>query len=101
VIKEPKPLITFCLFTASISSPPLTVLKDPFNLDDDLKRCAKAYVQQHVRLNVVKNTIEMPEIFRYYWKDFGGTRNSMFQLLKEYHTSAFNKALVCNFFHFG
>jgi hypothetical protein len=41
----PVPFITFVLYTATDSSPPLLILKDPDNLDEELQNHAKEYIK--------------------------------------------------------
>ena len=86
----PKPLLTFCLFTISSTSPVLTVLRDAQNVDTELKRCTKLYIQQHVRFDAATNMVELPDLFRVFWKDFGGNRSNVLTMLRKFHTKTFS-----------
>lgn len=84
VLDEPKPNISFCLFNASLSSPSLTVLRDPNTVDDELKKCARAYVSRLVRIVDANNkVIELPGIFKIYWSDFGGNRLKVLKFISK------------------
>jgi hypothetical protein len=73
-----RPLVTFCLFTASGSSPPLVVLRDPTRVDEEMRRCAISYMDHFAYIEGSTNdgpkTVWLPDVLRFYWKDFGGNR---------------------------
>ena len=64
------PYITFVLFTATDSSPPLVILQNPNNLDEELKLHAKEYVRMYVRTRRENFTANVPAVFRIYIDDF-------------------------------
>jgi hypothetical protein len=86
-----KPLLTFCLFSISSTSPVLTVLRDHLNVDSELKRCARLYIQQHVKFDQSANVVELPDLFRVFWKDFGGNRANVLTMLRKFHTKSFSE----------
>ncbi len=88
-----KPLITFSLFSSSSTSPALSVLRDPAAVDTELKRNAKMYIQQHVKFIAEQNVVELPDLFRVFWKDFGGNRANVLSLLRKYHTRQFSDSV--------
>jgi len=72
-----RPLVTFCLFTASGSSPPLVVLRDPTRVDEEMRRCAISYMDHFAYIEgsgTGPKTVWLPDVLRFYWKDFGGNR---------------------------
>ena len=85
-----KPFISFFLFSACMHSPALGVLRDPLGVDEELKRFTKLYVQLHVALNVEKKLIELPDIFRAYWRDFGGNHVAVVGVVRRHHTRQFS-----------
>ena len=72
-----KPFISFALFSISVSSPALAVLRDIKDIDHELEKLAQSYITEYVRLNVEKKVIYLPEIFRVYWKDFGSKNENI------------------------
>ncbi len=76
-LKAPKPLVSFCLFTGCSSSPPLTVLREVSQVDDELRRCAISYLSHISYVDLKTKTAFIPDIVRFYWRDFGGNRNKV------------------------
>ena len=89
----PKPLLTFCLFNITSTSPVLTVLRDANTVDAELKRCTKLFIQQHVKFDDEQKVVELPDLFRVFWKDFGGNRNNVLLMLRKYHNKVFSDAV--------
>lgn len=75
-LEEAKPFVSFCLFTASFSSPVLTVLQSPEFVDEELKQCGKFFCTKNVKLyyNGNLSIIQLPQLFSIYWGDFGNKR---------------------------
>ena len=73
-LKKPFPLISFVLFNATASSPPLTTLWDPSTVKQELRRSTTQYLQEYVEVDHKNKTILVPEYFKWYWKDFGGAK---------------------------
>jgi len=76
-----KPFVSFALFTACNSSPPLHILREGANIDHDLEKCAAHFLAEYVRIDVDRRTVFLPEIFKIYWQDFGGHRKDIIKLL--------------------
>eukprot|EP00602_Paraphysomonas_sp_CaronLab_P003946 CAMPEP_0185018462 /NCGR_PEP_ID=MMETSP1103-20130426/1172_1 /TAXON_ID=36769 /ORGANISM="Paraphysomonas bandaiensis, Strain Caron Lab Isolate" /LENGTH=1414 /DNA_ID=CAMNT_0027548275 /DNA_START=447 /DNA_END=4691 /DNA_ORIENTATION=- len=76
-LKKPMPLVTFTLFQAAVSSPPLTTLWDPSSVESELKRAAAAYLHSHARVDSKTRTLLLPEVFKWYWRDFGGSKKAV------------------------
>ncbi len=92
-----KPFVSFALFTISVSSPALTVLRDIKDIDHELEKLAQLFITEYVRLNVEKKVIYLPEIFRVYWKDFGNKneniRSEVIKKIYKYSSKNFSTAL--------
>eukprot|EP00603_Paraphysomonas_imperforata_P007903 CAMPEP_0114417838 /NCGR_PEP_ID=MMETSP0103-20121206/3177_1 /TAXON_ID=37642 ORGANISM="Paraphysomonas imperforata, Strain PA2" /NCGR_SAMPLE_ID=MMETSP0103 /ASSEMBLY_ACC=CAM_ASM_000201 /LENGTH=1467 /DNA_ID=CAMNT_0001586157 /DNA_START=55 /DNA_END=4455 /DNA_ORIENTATION=- len=73
-LKKAFPLVSFVLFTASVSSPPLTTLWDPSTVKQEMRRSTAQYLQEHIQVDKKNKSILVPEQFRWYWKDFGGAK---------------------------
>ncbi len=77
-LQQPRPLVSFCLFQASASSPPLVVLRDPARVDEEMRRCAISYIDRfafiETHVATKAKTVWLPDVIRFYWKDFGGNR---------------------------
>ena len=71
-----RPLVTFCLFNASGSSPPLVVLREPTKVEEEMRRCAISYMFHfaYIEYGATGKTVWLPDVLRFYWKDFGGNR---------------------------
>ncbi len=50
-LADNRPLISFFLFNATVSSPPLGILCDPARLDEELKKYAMTYLQTYVKVD--------------------------------------------------
>ena len=85
-----KPFISFQLFTICASSPSLAVMKDPMSLDYDLEKALTAFIAEYVRLDLDKRVLHLPDTFRIYWKDFGGSRNAIIRLLYKFGPKGFS-----------
>eukprot|EP01041_Mallomonas_annulata_P008002 gene8002-16380_t len=68
------PRKAFALSEPSESSPLLTVIRDPLQLEFEMKKCAAVYLTSQVLVDKSSRSVTLPEILRFYWKDFGGTR---------------------------
>lgn len=86
-LKAPKPLVSFCLFTCCVSSPPLTVLKDVSQVDEDIRRSAINYLSHFSYVDSKSKTAFVPDVVRFYWRDFGGNRNKVLQNVAKLTTS--------------
>lgn len=81
-LESPVPNISFGLFTACLSSPILTILRDPQTAESDLKNCGRLFITRNVKINVQmisylgqeKKIVELPQLFSIYWQDFGKKR---------------------------
>jgi hypothetical protein len=86
----PSPLISFTLFFACQSSPPLTTLWEPSALNVELRRAACTYLLTHARVDrclspllslltagSASRTLILPEIFKWYWRDFGENKQAV------------------------
>lgn len=82
VLDQPRPHVSFVLFQASASSPALVTLKDKETIEQDLKRHARRYFLDHVKMDPVQKSIELPGLIRVYWTDFGGHRVKVLRLIK-------------------
>ena len=76
-LDAPVPLVSFALIALTASSPALTVLREPFDLDGELRACARAYLQQHLYYDKKALRIGAPDLFRHYWKDFAPTKEQL------------------------
>ncbi len=74
VLEVPKPNISFCCYTASVGCPPLTVLLNRDNIDEEMKKNSQNFVARSIVINSAKLTILLPSIFNTYWVDFGGNK---------------------------
>jgi hypothetical protein len=45
---------------------------------------------RNVALDSKKNVLRLPDIMRVYWKDFGGERNSVVNLVRRHHSKQFS-----------
>ncbi len=81
ILEEPRPYISFVLFSASTTSPPLVVLRDPNSVEIDMKRQAKRFFQEHVSLDPIQKSIQLPGLLRVYWTDFGGHRSKVLKMV--------------------
>jgi hypothetical protein len=72
LITEPRPEITFCLFTASVSSPALQVLRDADNINLEMKKYARQYFTNHMDVDIANKVIQFPGLLYQFWADFGG-----------------------------
>jgi hypothetical protein len=59
-------------------------------LDEELRKYTKLFVAHNIVLDTKKNTLKLPDIMRVYWKDFGGERNSVVNLVRRHHTKQFS-----------
>jgi hypothetical protein len=84
------PFVSFVTPSGCASSPPLMVLQyTSDDIDRDLERCGKFYLSKTVRVTLPDAsvtsrtnrvaTITLPEIFKFYQRDFGSTRLEMIQ----------------------
>jgi len=80
-LEVPKPFISFCLFTASASSPQLIILKDVNNIDDEIKSYARQYLIDSIKFYQNRKSIELPGILKVYWADFGGNRSKVLKMI--------------------
>ncbi len=82
-LQLPKPLVSFCLYNICVSSPPLVVLRDPNKLDEEMRRCAISYLDRfafiETNVQTKAKTVWLPDLIRFYWKDFGGNRTKVLQ----------------------
>lgn len=72
-IKNPRPLLSFVLFTGTFSSPALCVLTDVSTIDNDIRAFASRYLSNTVKADLATKTLYLPELIQFYWKDFGGS----------------------------
>ena len=93
VLKQPKPFVTFFLFTANPLTTPLSVLRDAESLDDELEIYARQYIQRTVIFDSDKRQLLIPEIFRVYLKDFGESTEKMILRILKLHTNEFKEML--------
>jgi len=77
VLEAPVPLVSFALIALTAASPALTVLREPFDLDGELRACARAFVQRHVYYDKKALRVEAPDLFRHYWRDFAPTKEQL------------------------
>lgn len=89
----PKPFLTFVLFNSCPSSPSVRILREPKELDHELEKYASKYIEEMVRLDMDKKIVYLPELFRIYWKDFGGSRNEVIRKLYKYGPKSFSNNL--------
>ena len=83
-LTEAKPFLSFFLYHAHSASAPLSVLRDPNTVDEELIKYAKLYIQRMV----VKESSEdgrivvyLPEPFKTYATDFGDNKYSIMNLI--------------------
>ena len=83
-LTEAKPFLSFFLYHAHSASAPLSVLRDPTTVDEELIKYAKLYIQRMV----VKESSEdgrivvyLPEPFKTYATDFGDNKYSIMNLI--------------------
>lgn len=93
ILKQPKPFITFFLFTANPLTTPLSVLRDINSLDEELEIYARQYIQRTVIFDQEKRQLLIPEIFRIYLKDFGESTEKMVLRILKLHTREFKEML--------
>ena len=93
VLKQPKPFVTFFLFTANPLTTPLSVLRDAESLDEELEIYARQYIQRTVIFDSDKRQLLIPEIFRVYLKDFGESTEKMILRILKLHTNEFKEML--------
>ena len=74
VLEQSRPNISFCLFTAMVSSPALVVLKDSSTVNEDMNHHARRFLLEYVKSDPVVRSICLPALLRIYWSDFGGSR---------------------------
>lgn len=77
----PVPNITFALYSASYSSPPLHVLKEPSQVEYDLFDFAKIYLNQYVKFDPILKGIFLPSLIKVYWADFGKDQNEVLKYI--------------------
>jgi hypothetical protein len=94
VIEEPRPWISFCLFNACRTSPALVVLKDAANIDGEIKKQARKFLLDNIRVDHANKSIEMPGLVRIYWTDFGGNRLKVLKLISQVCGSKFQTELA-------
>jgi hypothetical protein len=80
-LEEARPNVSFVLFSACASSPALVTLKDRATIEQDLKRHARRFFQDHIKLDPVQKSIELPGLIRVYWSDFGGHRVKVLRMI--------------------
>lgn len=82
-LDEPKPNISFFLFLANVSSPALGILRDPANVDHELKQYAKSFLSRHVRIVHANHNhvVLLPQIISMYWEDFGRKRRKVLKYI--------------------
>lgn len=86
ILKQPKPYITFFLFTANPMTTPLSVIRDAESVDEELEIYAKQFIQRTVYFDPDKRQLLIPEILRIYLKDFGDSTEKMITKLLKLHT---------------
>jgi hypothetical protein len=69
-LHESMPYISFVLFTAMEGSPPMVVLHDPENLEEELTMHAKEWVRMYVRARRENYTVIVPQLLKVYYDDF-------------------------------
>lgn len=69
------------------------MLRDPSALEDEFKRCTKLFVQYYVKYLPDKKAVELPEVLRIFWNDFGGTRGPVIAMIRRHHTRQFSEAV--------
>lgn len=89
VLEKPCPNVTFGLFCASLSSPALSVIKDLNTVHEELMRCARRFILEHVRLDPLQKSIELPGLLKVYWADFGGSRMKVLKTIAQLGGSQF------------
>ena len=81
--------MSFVLFSACTTSPPLVVLRDVQTVEIDMKRQAKRFFQDHVSLDPIQKSIQLPGLLRVYWTDFGWHRNKVLKMVMALSSSQF------------
>lgn len=84
-----KPNISFCLFLACVSSPPLIVLTDPQNIDQEMKLISKAFFLETVKFDYTKKAIYLPALVKTYWADFGNNQSEVLKYIAQMAGSQF------------
>jgi hypothetical protein len=69
------------------------VLKDVKNIDLELARHAKKFIQRHVKLDPLQKSIELPGLIKMYWMDFGGNRAKVLKNLSHLSGHQFAKEI--------
>lgn len=82
-LEDPWPNVSFCLFSACVSSPALVVLKDFNTVESEMKRHTRKYFQEHVKIDPVQKSVELPGLMRIYWSDFGGNRSKVLKIISQ------------------
>eukprot|EP01038_Epipyxis_sp_PR26KG_P006958 gene6958-9513_t len=81
ILEEARPNVSFCLFTACVSSPSLVILKNVALVDEEMKKFARRYIQTNVRLDPIQKSVELPGLIKIYWADFGGNRAKVLKMI--------------------
>ncbi|TAF63784.1 MAG: DUF547 domain-containing protein [Cytophagales bacterium] len=69
-LEKTNPLVHFALNSAALSSPPIVVYKID-ELEEQLEQNTALYLKSECVFNTEKNTVTVPEILKWYRKDFG------------------------------
>jgi hypothetical protein len=80
-LDRPKPNISFCLFLACSSSPPLCVLSDPKTVDKDMAYIARNFFLRTVKFDYAKKAIYLPALVKTYWADFGNNQSDVLKYI--------------------
>jgi hypothetical protein len=48
-----------------------------------MKRHTRKYFQEHVKIDPVQKSVELPGLMRIYWSDFGGNRSKVLKIISQ------------------
>lgn len=88
-LDRPKPNISFCLFLACVSSPPLCVLTDAQNIDKEMSYISKTFFLETVKFDYSKKAIYLPALVKTYWADFGNNQSEVLRYIAQTAGSQF------------
>jgi hypothetical protein len=111
-LDESKPNVSFALFLACPSSPPLSILSDTFHVDKEMTKLAQQFFQDTVKFDAQDKVINMPALLRVYWADFTDKPNHVLKYVakvcgpkfhaatKEFLAHIGNSSMKTHFQHF-
>jgi hypothetical protein len=111
-LDESKPNVSFVLFLACPSSPPLSILSDTSHVDKEMTKLTQQFFQDTVKFDAQEKVINMPALLRVYWADFTDKPNHVLKYVakvcgpkfhaatKEFLAHIGNSSMKTHFQHF-